>query len=117
VKRPTVLPRASEAECEDAIIEAAHWLGFRVHAERPAQSARGYRTPVKGDHGFPDLVIAGHGHVLVVELKRAPNKVEPAQHAWLCELARAGVSTEVVWVPEGQQSFIALLERIAAANR
>jgi len=112
----TVLRRASESECEDAIIDAAQWLGFRVHAERPARSGLGHATPIKGDPGWPDLVICGHGHVLVVELKRAPNKVEPAQHLWLSALAAAGVSAEVVWVPEGKESFIALLQHLAEGS-
>jgi hypothetical protein len=44
--------------------------------------------------------------VRVVELKRKPNKVEPAQQAWHDALAAAGINTEVVWVPEGQATFI-----------
>lgn len=106
--------RALELDCERTVIEACKVLGFRVHGERAAVSRRGmWATPIKGDAGWPDLVIAGHGHVLVVELKRKPRKVTEDQAAWLAELARAGVSTDVVWVPEGLQPFLQMLAELA----
>lgn len=108
---PTPSPRATEAQCEDAIIGAARLLGYRVHAERPARQARGWATAIKGDAGWPDLVLVGHGHLIVVELKRKPNRVEPAQQAWHDALARAGVDCRVVWVPEGMDAFLADLAR------
>ena len=107
--------RASELECEHTIIAACRVLGYRVHGERAAFSPgrRRFSTPIKGDAGWPDLIICGHGHVLAVELKRHPNRIEPEQAQWLHELRRAGVSAEVVWVPEGLQSFLNLLGELA----
>lgn len=110
-------PRPREAECQATIVAAALTLGYLVHAERPARSERGWRTPVQGSPGFPDLVIAGHGRVIVAELKRPGNRVEPAQQAWLDALSFAGVDARVVWVPDGQQSFIDELAGIAAEAR
>lgn len=108
-------PRATEAECEDAIIAAAKLAGWRVHAERHASVRDGkHVTPIKGHKGWPDLVLVRGREVWFVELKRKPNKVEPEQHAWLNALECAGVRTAVVWVPEQMQAFIALLTRRAA---
>lgn len=106
--------RATELECEATIIDAAKLFGWRVHGERPAVS-RGWSTPIKGDPGWPDLVLARPGRLLIVELKRKPNRVEPAQQVWLDLLSTIpGVQTQVVWVPEELDALCALL---AAANR
>ncbi|MEJ7719801.1 MAG: hypothetical protein WKF58_04890 [Ilumatobacteraceae bacterium] len=110
----TVTGRPLEADCEDTIIEAARTLGYLVHAERPARSGRGWRTAIKGDAGFPDLVIAGHGRCFVVELKRHPRKATDEQLAWLTALRVAGVSGGIVYVPDEQQAFIDELARGAS---
>lgn len=99
----------TEAECQKTIIEAARTLGYLVHHTRPAQTGRGWRTPIQGDRGFPDLVIAGHGRLFVVELKRKPNRVGVEQMEWIAELERAGIYSSVVWVPDGMHAFIAEL--------
>ncbi|CAN5668110.1 hypothetical protein BH24ACT5_BH24ACT5_30640 [soil metagenome] len=116
----TVDVRPSETECERTIVEAARMLGYLVHGSRPATSQKGWRTPLKGDRGFPDLVICGHGHCFMVELKRKPNRIEPAQQAWFDVLTAAGIDVRVVWVPEQQQQFIDTLAehtRPAAVSR
>jgi hypothetical protein len=99
--------RPTETQCEDAIVAAAKTHGWRIHAERTARMGSGrWATPIKGHAGWPDLVMCRGAVVRVVELKRKPNKVEPAQQAWHDALAAAGINTEVVWVPEGQATFI-----------
>lgn len=108
------MTRPTEQQCQATIVAAAKTLGWRVHAERPAQGGKGWRTPIQGHRGFPDLVLARAGELLVVELKRKPNKVEPDQQVWLDELAHAGIDVRVVWVPEGMQS---LLQRLAERPR
>lgn len=117
-RRHTPDPRATEAECVNTIIAGAKMLGYIVHHCRPALAANGrWHTPIQGTAGFPDLVIAGHGHVLVVEAKRRPRKVDPAQQKWLDELGRAGVTTGVVWCPEGVDAFLADLAGLAQKGR
>lgn len=103
--------RPAELQCERSIIEAAILAGWRVHGERAAMNRSGrYATPIKGHRGFPDLVLVRGSQLLFVELKRKPNKVEPEQDAWLDALAEIeGVTAMVVWVPEGQDAFIANL--------
>lgn len=105
----TVVERAGELACEATIIAAARTFGWRVHGARPARTGKGWATPIKGHAGFPDLVLVRGGELLVVELKRKPNKVEPAQRVWLDALAGAGVEALVVWVPEQLDEFCARL--------
>lgn len=107
----------TEKQCQATIVEAAKTLGYLVHHTRPAQSRHGWRTPVQGDVGFPDLVIAGHGKVFVVELKRKPNRVDVRQQTWIDTLGDAGIHATVVWVPDGMQAFIDELARWAVAAR
>lgn len=102
-------PRATESQCQATIVATAKMFGWRVHAERAANSGRGWRTPIQGHAGFPDLVLVRDGRALVVELKRRPNKVEPEQQEWLDALAAAGLEARVVWVPEQLDAFTAEL--------
>jgi hypothetical protein len=104
-----VTPRATERECEDTIIEAAMTFGWRVHAERPARSAKGWRTPIQGHAGFPDLVLVRGSLLWFVELKRKPNKIEHAQQEWIIALGATGALVSIVWVPEGLDDFVAQL--------
>lgn len=98
---------ATEREHQDTIIDACRWLGYRVVHFRPARDRHGrYHTALQGDAGFVDLVIAGHGHMLMIELKRKPNKVTDEQQMWLDALLDAGVDARVVWLPDGQQPLI-----------
>jgi hypothetical protein len=104
--------RPTEAQCQRTIIEAAKVLGWRIHHTRPAQTGKGWRTPIAGHVGFVDLVLVHPrgGLMLAVECKRAPNTVEPGQQVWLDLLDTiAGIDARVVWVPEGLQDFLAEL--------
>lgn len=97
--------RATELQCETTILDAAARCGWLRHGERTVRvnaGARGYATPVKGDVGFPDLVLAHRTLplVVIVELKRTPNTVEPDQQLWIDRLRAAGLDVRVWWVPE-----------------
>jgi len=72
----------SEAQFQEAVIEFARLHGWLVHAERPARSDKGWRTPVQGDAGFPDLVLARGSVTLVWELKSEKGKRSPEQEKW-----------------------------------
>lgn len=102
---------ATEREYESTLIEAAKLSGWLVHAERPAQSNRGWRTPIRGHAGFPDLVLVhpAAGRVLVVELKRRPNKPTPDQASWLLALELAGIDARLVYVPDELNALLAEL--------
>jgi hypothetical protein len=73
-----------------AVIQAARVLGWKVAHFRPAQTNKGWRTPVAADGaGFPDLVLV-RDRVLFCELKTAKGKLSAAQADWLEALASAG---------------------------
>ena len=115
---PTV-PRATEAQCQATIIDFATRLGYLVHAERPAQTGRGrWLTNIQGHTGWPDLAIVHpyHRSLWLVELKRSPNKVEPAQTRWLDALGQfddGWIRVRTIWVPEGMTAFLAELQETA----
>lgn len=101
--------RPTEAQCQATIVAAAKLLGWKVHATRQAMTRRGWRTPVQGHAGFPDLVLVRGSQLRMVELKRKPNRVEPEQQEWLVALAAAGVDVSVAWVPEQMPALLAEL--------
>lgn len=99
---------ATEREYETTIIEAATLAGWLVHAERPAQSARGWRTPIRGHAGWPDLFLAHpDGRVMAIELKRRPNKPTPDQASWHLVLELGPVDMRVVYVPDDVPALLA----------
>lgn len=107
--------RLTEQQCQDKIIDAAKLGGWLVHAGRPARTANGWATAIQGHAGFPDLVLVHPRRgVRFVELKRKPNKLEPAQAEWLNQLNAAHVRAHVLWVPEQMDEFIAWLTERAA---
>lgn len=101
---------ATEREYESTILEAAQLGGWLAHAERPAQSARGWRTPIRGDAGWPDLfLVHPDGRALALELKRKPNKPTPEQLSWLLALGLAGIDARLVWLPDDVDGLVAEL--------
>lgn len=68
---------------QNAVIPLLIHHGFLVHHSRPARTVKGYRTPLQGVPGLPDLVIAKGGAVWLVELKRDTEKPTAAQQRWL----------------------------------
>lgn len=87
----------TEAQCQATIVAAAKRGNWLVHAERPARTQSGkWSTPIQGHAGFPDLILISPDHrtIIVAELKRKPNKVEPHQWTWLdafSDFARSNV--------------------------
>lgn len=92
----------SEADFTTAVIELAQYMGWMVCHFRPARTARGWRTAIQGDTGFPDLVLARKGHVLFVELKVGRNVLRADQRKW----ADAIGVTAHVWRPEDLRELI-----------
>lgn len=95
----TLAASMSEKELSVAVIDLAHILGWHVAHFRPAQTRRGnWVTPMTGDVGFPDLVLARYGAVVFAELKSERGKVAPAQEAWI-EALTGGDNGVFVWRP------------------
>jgi hypothetical protein len=97
-----------EQELQATIVEACRVLGYRVAHFRPARTAHGWRTPMSGDVGFPDLICAGAGRVLALELKAARGRLGPEQAEWLQAMQGAVVHAQVVR-PAELDELLALL--------
>jgi hypothetical protein len=96
----------TERDYQATIIEAAHIGGWRVASFRPARTRHGWRTPLQGDAGFVDMVLAHpYRGVIFAELKRKPNRLTVEQAAWGLVLRHAGHDWRVVWVPEMLDEF------------
>jgi DNA segregation ATPase FtsK/SpoIIIE-like protein len=72
----------SEDELQTNIIDMARVFGWRVAHFRAAKTDKGWRTPVQGNKGFPDLVLSRVGVVLLVELKSETGKLSEDQELW-----------------------------------
>lgn len=71
-----------ESDFQRTVIEMAQHLGWRVAHFRPAQTEKGWRTPVAADgKGWPDLVLV-RDRVLFVELKTDKGKLSLDQEQW-----------------------------------
>lgn len=90
--------RITEQEFQQQVIDLGHLLGWRVAHFRPAQTAKGWRTPATADgKGFPDLVLVRE-RVIFAELKTDRGKLTDDQAAWLAALAHAGAEA-YIWRP------------------
>ncbi len=57
------------------------WCGFRP-ARQKIGGEETYRTPIIGQKGLPDRILARNGVVLLVELKAEDGKLSPWQKIW-----------------------------------
>ena len=110
----TRLPKMTEDDLLRGVIDLARCTGYRVCHFRPGRTAQGWRTPIMGDPGFPDVAIAGHGRCIVAELKSSIGTVDPDQAAWHTALLEAGVEA-YVWRPD--QWVSGEIQRILEARR
>ena len=106
------LPPITEAEFQSQVIQLARVYDWRVCHFRPARvRVRGrdtWRTPISGDAGFPDLILARDGVVIHAELKTDRGRVSNDQTDWLSAIG----SSAVVWRPRDLKSG-AIQERMA----
>ena len=76
-----------EIEFEKAVVDLAHMFGWKVASFRPAQTGKGWRTPVKYDgKGYPDLTLVHHDCVIFAELKAAKGTMSDEQETWRSHL-------------------------------
>lgn len=88
----------TEDDLKRAVMDLCKLLGLYVHHCRPARTAAGWRTPIEGDAGFPDLVISGPGGVLFRELKARRGVMSLPQQMWEVRLKMAKADF-AVWRP------------------
>ena len=98
----TVAPKLSEAQFSRQVMDLALVLGWSFVHFRPAQTQRGWRTPVQGPlgKGWPDLFLARQRdhRVMVAELKSDTGKVTDEQRDVLNLLAWCGLEWHI-WRP------------------
>ena len=95
-------PPLTETEFQRQVTDLAELFGWQWAHFRPAQTSRGWRTPVSGPlgSGFPDLVLARarDRRLLFAELKTDRGRVTPDQERIHETLAAAGQPVNV-WRP------------------
>lgn len=100
-------PPMLEADLQRAVTDLAAVLGWQWAHFRPAQTSKGWRTPVSGPlgKGWPDLVLfrPRDRRFLAVELKRTGGKTTPDQDAALDVLRGCGVES-YIWRPDDLDS-------------
>lgn len=80
----------TEAHFQEQIIALARLEGWLIMHTRPARTATGrIITPIQGDPGFPDLVLARQGRIIFAELKSTRGRLSDDQTRWLDELLGA----------------------------
>lgn len=80
----------SEDDLLTLVLDVAKTYRWKVVHYRPAKTAKGWRTPLQGDKGCPDVILARNGTVLLVELKAEHRYPDADQRAWLHELGEHG---------------------------
>lgn len=77
----------TEANFTHTVIELARYCGWHCAHFRPALVRSGkWVTPVSGDKGSPDLLLARGGVVILAELKSQKGRLGPGQAEWASEL-------------------------------
>lgn len=84
----------TEDELLHAVVQYAQLRRCLVSHFRPARTATGWRTPIQGDQGFVDVVVAKAGRVLFAELKSQRGRTTPQQDAWVAAVGGR------VWRPQ-----------------
>lgn len=107
--------RGPEAEFQSAVIQAARYNGWRVHHTRTVQIRPGvWATPLQGDSGFPDLVLAHPDRgVIFAELKSARGRLSPEQDRWIRTLVTCGAEA-YVWRPT---DMVTILNRLLRSTQ
>lgn len=103
----------TEAEFMGQVIELAQLRGWRVHHTRPAWTSKGWRSPIQGSVGFPDLVLVRkcgkYARVILAELKSDKGRLTDEQREWIRLLEGCkGVET-YIWRPRMWGDILAIV--------
>jgi len=98
VTRSRQLP-ITEDNFTNAVISLAQYRRWLVCHFRAGRTAKGWRTPIQGDKGFPDLVLVRDGRLILAELKTATGKMRPDQERWHDVLTTVSGIEVYLWRP------------------
>ncbi len=101
----------SEDDFKSRVMATARVYGWMCCHYRPARDARGWVTPLEGDAGCPDLILARGGVVLLAELKSHKGKARADQLSWLLAAGSQGR----LWRPGDWPAVLAELSAPRAA--
>lgn len=88
-----------EAQLQRSVLDLCQYRHVLVHHCRAAVLPSGrIATPIQGNAGFVDLVIAGPRGVLWRELKSEVGRLSKDQSAWVAVLNRSGADV-AIWRP------------------
>lgn len=114
MRQQTLLSLCSEEEFQEHVVGFAMLQGWRIHAERKARiTKRGeetWVTPIQGDPGFQDLVMARGDRIIFAELKSATGNESRDQSMWREVLTAAGKAEVYLWRTTDWNQICKLLE-------
>jgi len=113
-KTPNYKYHTAEREFSQQVEGLLKLFRWRYSHFRPARSMKGWRTPLSGDKGFPDIVAVRSGMCLFIELKSEKGKLTDDQEEWIRELKAIadhslGVMT-FVWRPSDFEEIAEILK-------
>jgi hypothetical protein len=89
-----------EAQWQAQVVQLAQTLGWMVQHTRPAKVGEKWLTPITGDAGFPDLVLAHPKRgVIFVELKTETGRLSAGQVTWR-RVLNTGGAEYYLWRPD-----------------
>ena len=79
-----------EREWQRQVTDAAELFGWTWGHFRPAQTSKGWRTPVSGPlgSGYPDLILVRDGRLIFADLKAQDGRLSPDQRHVLATRGR-----------------------------
>lgn len=106
----------TEKDWQSWVVELAQLMGWRIAHFRPADTGKGWRTPMLGSPGWPDLTLVRPPRLLFAELKVNPatqikGRPSPEQELWLAELRQVPGAEVYVWRPPDKDQVIETLTR------
>ena len=110
--------RGPEYARQQRITQALRMHGWLHTHFRPLRTEAGYRTPLSGDKGYPDItaVHPERGLLIFVEVKADRGRLSPEQRAWISALqqvdAEHGEAIDV-WVCDSAEQEAGLLALIS----
>lgn len=104
----------TERDFQNWVVDAAKLFGWRVAHFRPAYTGKGWRTPMQGNPGFPDLVLVKPPRLIFAELKVNPETQRAGrpsldQEGWLSDLRQVVGAECHLWRPADRPEILKAL--------